>query len=118
MPPEEVPATALVCRQIRLRHFRNFAALDLEFPTAGAAIIGDNGSGKTNLLEAVHYLEIFRSFRGAASDAGGTSTQTSSSLSAPSSRQASMQAFRPTTARQASRTPAAPPRPGRRCREP
>ncbi|HSJ32897.1 MAG TPA: DNA replication and repair protein RecF [Longimicrobiales bacterium] len=68
MPPEEVPATALVCRQIRLRHFRNFAALDLEFPAAGAAIIGDNGSGKTNLLEAVHYLEIFRSFRGAADE--------------------------------------------------
>lgn len=68
MPPEELPATALVCRQIRLRHFRNFAALDLEFPAAGAAIIGDNGSGKTNLLEAVHYLEIFRSFRGAADE--------------------------------------------------
>jgi DNA replication and repair protein RecF len=68
VPPEEVPATALVCRQIRLRHFRNFAALDLEFPAAGAAIIGDNGSGKTNLLEAVHYLEIFRSFRGAADE--------------------------------------------------
>ena len=66
--PEEIPATALVCRQIRLRHFRNFAKLDLEFPAAGAAIIGDNGSGKTNLLEAVHYLEIFRSFRGAADE--------------------------------------------------
>lgn len=68
MPADEVPATALVCRQIRLRHYRNFAALDLEFPAAGAAIIGDNGSGKTNLLEAVHYLEIFRSFRGAADE--------------------------------------------------
>lgn len=31
----------------------------------GAALIGDNGQGKTNLLEAVYYLEIFRSFRGA-----------------------------------------------------
>ena len=68
MPADEVPATALVCRQIRLRHYRNFATLDLEFPAAGAAIIGDNGSGKTNLLEAVHYLEIFRSFRGAADE--------------------------------------------------
>ncbi|MBR9989786.1 MAG: AAA family ATPase, partial [Gemmatimonadetes bacterium] len=60
--------TALVCREIRLRQFRNFEALDLHFPHAGAAIIGDNGSGKTNLLEAVHYLEIFRSFRGAADE--------------------------------------------------
>ena len=57
--------TALVLRELRLRNFRNFAALDLEIPDAGAAIIGDNGSGKTNLLEAIHYLEIFRSFRGA-----------------------------------------------------
>jgi DNA replication and repair protein RecF len=60
--------TTLVCREIRLRQYRNFAGLDLEFPSAGAAIIGDNGAGKTNLLEAVHYLEIFRSFRGAADE--------------------------------------------------
>jgi DNA replication and repair protein RecF len=55
-------------RTLRLRNYRNFAALDLEFPEAGAAIIGDNGSGKTNLLESIHYLEIFRSFRGAADE--------------------------------------------------
>lgn len=57
--------TALVCRELRLRQFRNFAALDLALPASGAVIVGENGSGKTNLLEAVHYLEIFRSFRGA-----------------------------------------------------
>lgn len=55
----------LACSQIRLRNFRNFAETELEFPPAGVAIIGDNGSGKTNLLEAIYYLEIFRSFRGA-----------------------------------------------------
>jgi DNA replication and repair protein RecF len=57
-------APALVCRRIRLRQFRNFAGLELEFPTGGVAVIGDNGSGKTNLLESIYYLEIFRSFRG------------------------------------------------------
>jgi DNA replication and repair protein RecF len=56
---------ALVCRRLRLRQFRNFAELELEFPTGGVAVIGDNGSGKTNLLESLYYLEIFRSFRGA-----------------------------------------------------
>jgi DNA replication and repair protein RecF len=57
--------TTLVCQELRLRQFRNFAGLELEFPAAGVAVIGDNGAGKTNLLEAVQYLEILRSFRGA-----------------------------------------------------
>jgi DNA replication and repair protein RecF len=60
--------TALVCRELRLRTFRNFAELELRFPSSGAVIVGENGAGKTNLLEAVHYLEIFRSFRGASDE--------------------------------------------------
>jgi DNA replication and repair protein RecF len=52
-------------QRLRLRNFRNFANETLELPESGAALIGDNGQGKTNLLEAVYYLEIFRSFRGA-----------------------------------------------------
>ncbi|MBI4545116.1 MAG: DNA replication and repair protein RecF [Gemmatimonadetes bacterium] len=57
--------SSLVCRELRLRQFRNFAELDLTLPAGGVALIGDNGSGKTNFLEAIYYLEIFRSFRGA-----------------------------------------------------
>jgi DNA replication and repair protein RecF len=56
---------ALPLRELRLRQFRNFAELELEIPAAGVAIIGENGAGKTNLLEAIYYLEIFRSFRNA-----------------------------------------------------
>lgn len=59
---------ALVCRRLRLRDYRNFDTLDLEFPDAGVAAIGDNGAGKTNLLESIYYLEIFRSFRGSADE--------------------------------------------------
>ena len=59
---------SLVCRELRLRQFRNFAELELTFPSAGVAVIGPNGSGKSNLLESLYYLEIFRSFRGAADD--------------------------------------------------
>lgn len=55
---------SLVCRELRLRQFRNYPELELTFPPAGAALIGPNGSGKTNLVEALYYLEIFRSFRG------------------------------------------------------
>ncbi len=50
---------------LRLRNFRNFDDLELELPPAGVALVGPNGSGKTNLLEAIYYLETFRSFRGA-----------------------------------------------------
>ena len=51
--------------RLHLRNWRNSAEQVLELPPEGAAIIGDNGQGKTNLLEAIYYLEIFRSFRGA-----------------------------------------------------
>ena len=51
--------------RLHLRNWRNFAEQVVELPPEGVAIIGDNGQGKTNLLEAIYYLEIFRSFRGA-----------------------------------------------------
>ena len=36
---------SLPLQNLRLRSFRNFAALALDFPAAGVAIVGDNGSG-------------------------------------------------------------------------
>jgi DNA replication and repair protein RecF len=54
--------------RLHVRNYRNFAEQVVELPPQGAAIIGDNGQGKTNLLEAIYYLEIFRSFRGAPDD--------------------------------------------------
>lgn len=50
---------------LTVRNFRNLASLDLKLPPEGAVIIGDNGQGKTNLLEAIYYLVLFRSLRGA-----------------------------------------------------
>jgi DNA replication and repair protein RecF len=50
---------------LHLRNFRNFQEQRLEIPDSGLALVGDNGQGKTNLLEAIYYLQIFRSFRGA-----------------------------------------------------
>lgn len=51
--------------QLTVRQFRNLASLDLEIPDPGVVIIGENGQGKTNLLEAIYYLVLFRSLRGA-----------------------------------------------------
>src|SRR5689334_463408 len=48
------------------RGFRNLTPLDLEIPREGFALLGANGAGKTNLLEAIYYPVLFRSFRGAA----------------------------------------------------
>lgn len=55
----------VVLRSLALRDFRNLARLDLEFPATGVVVIGDNGQGKTNLLEAIYYLHLLRSVRGA-----------------------------------------------------
>ena len=48
-----------------VREFRNLAHVELEPPAAGLVVVGENGQGKTNLLEAIHYLAILRSARGA-----------------------------------------------------
>ncbi len=51
--------------RIVARDFRNFEQLDLAVPISGLVMIGENGHGKTNLLEAVAYLSLLRSLRGA-----------------------------------------------------
>lgn len=55
----------MILTRLTLRHFRNLGVQELAFPSGGAAIVGENAQGKSNLLEAIYYLETFRSFRGA-----------------------------------------------------
>jgi DNA replication and repair protein RecF len=50
---------------IAIQDFRNLERVNLNFPAEGVALIGDNGHGKTNLLEAIYYLQILRSIRDA-----------------------------------------------------
>ena len=52
--------------EFKLNNFRNISEANLKFAEQGHLIIGDNGQGKTNLLEAMHFLTVFRSFRHAA----------------------------------------------------
>lgn len=52
-------------REIAIRDFRNLAQVELKLPERGFALVGENGQGKTNFLEAIYYLQLLRSVRGA-----------------------------------------------------
>ncbi len=54
--------------ELSLRHFRNLGIQELQVPSEGVALVGENAQGKSNLLEAIYYLETLRSFRGARDD--------------------------------------------------
>lgn len=50
-------------RRISLQQFRNIGFASLEFAGRQQALVGANGQGKTNLLEAVSLVTALRSFR-------------------------------------------------------
>lgn len=50
-------------RRLTLTNFRNYAALSLELKPGPVVLSGDNGAGKTNLLEAVSLLAPGRGLR-------------------------------------------------------
>jgi len=51
--------------RLAIRDFRNLRRVTIAPPPDGLVLIGDNGHGKTNFLEAVYYLRLLRSVRGA-----------------------------------------------------
>jgi DNA replication and repair protein RecF len=58
------PPPRVTLATIAIRDFRNIERAEIEVPPDGVAIVGDNGQGKTNFLEAIAYLELLRSMRG------------------------------------------------------
>ena len=50
-------------KKLKLKQFRNYDALELTLDPGVNLFFGPNGSGKTNLLEAVHYCALGRSHR-------------------------------------------------------
>lgn len=50
-------------RTLELTDFRNYEAASVEFHPGLNLVLGDNGQGKTNLLEAIHLLSAFGSHR-------------------------------------------------------
>ena len=50
-------------QELKLRSFRNYEEVALDFEPGVNLIVGDNAQGKTNLLEAIAYLGSGKSFR-------------------------------------------------------
>lgn len=53
----------MILQNIQLNNFRNIAEASLCFAPGFNFFFGDNGAGKTSILEAIYYLGLGRSFR-------------------------------------------------------
>lgn len=56
-------ATRIWLEQLKLTHFRNYSGLSLDIDQRHVVLTGENGAGKTNLLEAVSFLSPGRGLR-------------------------------------------------------
>src|SRR5258706_4671721 len=49
-------------QKLSLINFKNYSEATLSFSSGTNAFVGNNGSGKTNLLDAIHYLSLCKSY--------------------------------------------------------
>jgi len=49
-------------KKLSLTNFKNYDQSELEFSPRINCIVGNNGVGKTNILDAIHYLSLTKSF--------------------------------------------------------
>lgn len=49
-------------KNLTLLNFKNYNSADLIFSNSVTAFVGNNGAGKTNLLDAIHYLCLCKSY--------------------------------------------------------
>lgn len=59
----------MLLERLELQQFRNYEELAVTLTPGVTVVVGDNGHGKSNLLEAVGYLATLQSFRGAPNEA-------------------------------------------------
>ncbi|MCX6797318.1 MAG: DNA replication/repair protein RecF [Candidatus Doudnabacteria bacterium] len=50
-------------KSIQVKNFRNYPDLDLEINSNMVVLTGPNAVGKTNLLESIYFVSLFKSFR-------------------------------------------------------
>jgi len=53
----------MILQNLSLSNFRNFKKLNLEFDPKVTVLVGPNASGKTNILEAIYFLSLGKTFR-------------------------------------------------------
>ena len=53
----------MILERLELVDFRNYVEATFELTAGTTVVVGDNGQGKTNLVEAIAYLATLSSFR-------------------------------------------------------
>jgi DNA replication and repair protein RecF len=66
LSPSDTTGSGACVRRLDLTTFRNYATLRLDVEAAPVVLVGVNGAGKTNMLEAVSFLAPGRGLRKAA----------------------------------------------------
>ncbi|MBR6782762.1 MAG: DNA replication/repair protein RecF [Clostridia bacterium] len=61
--PNPLEVIATVCHGIDIRNFRNIESASVTFAEGVNLLHGDNAQGKTNLLEAIYFTALGKSFR-------------------------------------------------------
>lgn len=54
----------MILQQLSIDNFKNIAQARLEFSPKANCLLGNNGMGKSNLLDAIYYLSFCKSFNG------------------------------------------------------
>ncbi|MDE7396855.1 MAG: DNA replication and repair protein RecF [Muribaculum sp.] len=54
----------MILEHLKICNFKNIAEADLEFSPKINAFVGNNGMGKSNLLDAIYFMSFTRSFSG------------------------------------------------------
>ena len=49
-------------KKLSLTNFKNYESIDFDFSPRINCFVGNNGVGKTNILDAIHYLSLTKSF--------------------------------------------------------
>jgi DNA replication and repair protein RecF len=93
-PPDDAAhaSAPVTLRRLTLSYFRNYAGVRLDFDARSVVLVGANGAGKTNILEAISLLAPGRGLRRAAAPeiantrGPGTWAVAARSKSAPASK--------------------------------